>query len=226
MRPVRLIFPIAQFIFLVSFSERISAQVPVVTTEILSGYLLAESNYLVTNRPVVQTDIFLPSPSGVFGDLWYSHQLYEPTKFFGARGDELDLTGGWLGAIGSYLLKAQGAWWQIAGPGNNFGDAKATLSRSLGEWAPFIGVEDQLQIPRDKHIAMVHGGTDVAFRLFAFPFQERITVSWLDVGRLTVADVISTTIEFGAVVARPILRVSTDDRQHGTFATFGLRFVL
>ena len=202
------------------------AQAPVVTTEILSGYLLPESNYLVTNRPVIQTDIFALSASGIFGDLWYSHQLYQPTKFFAAPGDEVDLTGGWIGGFGPYLLKAQAAWWQIAGSGNNFADAKVTLSRNLGDWTPFAGIEDQLIIPRKKHIAMMHAGTDVAFKLFALPFQERLSVSWFDAGRVTVANVIYTTVDLGGVVARPILRLSTDDRQHGAYATFGLRFVL
>ena len=222
----RVICRIGRLLCLIILPGSAVAQTPAVTTEILSGYLLPETNYLVTTRPVVQTDIFLPSGSGLFGDFWYSHQLYQPAKFFAARGDEVDLTGGWLGAIGAYLLKAQTAWWQIAGSGNNIADAKATLSRSFGDWAPFIGVEDEYFIAHDKHVAQLHVGTETGFRLLALPFQERISVTWLDTGRVTVADVLSVTVDAGGLILRPILRASTDDRRHGTYATFGLRFLL
>ena len=150
------------------------------TTEILTGYLLAESNFLVTNRPVIQTDIFVPTQSGFFADLWDSHQLYQPARLFSVPGDEVDLTGGWIGAVGPYLLKAQAAWWDIAGSHNNFGDAKATLSRSFGDWAPFISVEDQNILPRRKNFEYLHGGAEVGFQLFSVPFQERFTLSWED----------------------------------------------
>lgn len=200
------------------------AQTAVVTTEILSGYLLAESNFLVTGRPVVQTDIFVPAEHGLFVDIWDSHQLQEPGKLFGTRGDEVDLTGGWAGPIGDYQLRTQAAWWDIAGSGNNFGDAKATLRRRIGRWTPFAGIEDELLIPRSKHVAFIHLGTEVAFTALALPVQERFTVSWLDVGRVTIANVISTKVDLGAFAASPILRVSTDDRHHGTFATFGFGF--
>ena len=202
------------------------AQAPVVTTEILTGYLLAESNYLVTGRPVVQTDIFLPAENGLFADVWDSHQLRQPGKLFGARGDEVDLTGGWIGPVGDYQLRTQAAWWDIAGSGNNFADAKAALRRRIGMWTPFAGIEDELLIPRRKHIAFVHVGTEVAFTAFRLPIQERFTISWLDVGRVTIANVISTKIGFGTFAASPILRVSTDDRRHGTYATFGFGFQL
>lgn len=202
-----------------------AAQV-VVTTEILSGYLLPESNFLVTARPVVQTDIYVPSVLGLFADIWDSHQLYDPTKLFGAPGDEVDLTGGWIGAIGPWLLRAQAAWWDIAGSGNNFGDAKATLSRSFGDWAPLVGVEDQYIIPRRKHMVYVHGGSDVAFRLFTLPFQERFTLSVESTGRITFADALVTAVNLGGIIARPILRLSADDQNRGPYATFGLRFVL
>ena len=225
MDPVWLI-PGTALVSMLVLPQSAVAQGPEITSEILSGYLLPESNDLVTNRPVIQTDIFALSASGIFGDLWYSHQLYQPTKFFAVPGDEVDLSGGWIGSVGPYLLKAEVAWWQIAGSGNNFGDAKATLSRSLGDWAPFIGIEDQLFIPREKHIAIVHAGTDVAFRLFALPIQEHLSVSWFDAGRVTVADEIYTTADVRGVIVRPILRVSTDDRQGGAYAIFGLRFVL
>lgn len=204
---------------------RAAAQV-VVTTEILSGYLLPESNFLVTGRPVVQTDIYVPSAVGLFADIWNSHQLYDPTKLFGFPGDEVDLTGGWAGTIGPWLLRAQAAWWDIAGSGNNFGDAKATLSRSSGDWAPLVGIEDQYIIPRRKHMVYVHGGSDVAFRLFALPFQERFTLSVESTGRITFADALVTTVNLGGVIARPILRLSADDQNHGPYATFGFRFVL
>lgn len=198
----------------------------VVTTEILSGYLLPESNFLVTGRPVVQTDIYVPSALGLFADIWNSHQLYDPTKLFGAPGDEVDLTGGWVGTIGPWLLRAQAAWWDIAGNGNNFGDAKLTLQRSFGDWAPLVGVEDQYIIPRRKHEFYVHGGTDVAFRLFTLLFQERFTLSVESTGRLTFADVLYTAVNLGGIIARPILRLSGDDERRGPYATFGLRFVL
>ncbi|MDE2473814.1 MAG: hypothetical protein KGO48_02070 [Alphaproteobacteria bacterium] len=202
-----------------------AAQV-VVTTEILSGYLLPESNFLVTARPVVQTDIYVPGVLGLFADIWDSHQLYDPTKLFGAPGDEVDLTGGWIGAIGPWLLRAQAAWWDIAGSGNNFGDAKATLSRSFGDWAPLVGVEDQYIIPRRKHMVYVHGGSDVVFRLFTLPFQERFTLSVESTGRITFADALVTALNLGGIIARPILRLSADDQNRGPYATFGLRFVL
>lgn len=202
-----------------------AAQV-VVTTEILSGYLLPESNFLVTARPVVQTDIYVPGVLGLFADIWDSHQLYDPTKLFGAPGDEVDLTGGWIGAIGPWLLRAQAAWWDIAGSGNNFGDAKATLSRSFGDWAPLVGIEDQYIIPRRKHMVYVHGGSDVAFRLFTLPFQERFTLSVESTGRITFADVLVTAVNLGGIIARPILRLSADDKNRGPYATFGFRFVL
>lgn len=202
-----------------------AAQV-VVTTEILSGYLLPESNFLVTARPVVQTDIYVPGVLGLFADIWDSHQLYDPTKLFGAPGDEVDLTGGWTGAIGPWLLRAQAAWWDIAGSGNNFGDAKATLSRSFGDWAPLVGVEDQYIIPRRKHMVYVHGGSDVAFRLFTLRFQERFTLSVESTGRITFADALVTAVNLGGIIARPILRLSADDQNRGPYATFGLRFVL
>jgi hypothetical protein len=205
--------------------ERAFAQA-VVTTEFLSGYLLPESNFLVTDRPVIQTDIFMPSPIGLFADIWDSHQLYDPTKLFGARGDEVDLTGGWIGAIGPWLLRAQAAWWDIAGSGNNFGDAKATLSRSFGDWAPLVGLEDQYVIPRQKHEFYVHGGTDVVFRLFTLPFQERFTLSLESTGRITFANVLYTAVNLRGIVTRPILRVSADDQNRGPYATFGFRFVL
>ncbi len=202
------------------------AQEPVVTTEILTGYLLAESNYLVTNRPVIQTDLFIPSDTGLFADIWDSHQLYQPGRMFGAHGDEVDLTGGWIGAFGGYQFRSQIAWWDIAGSRNNFGDAKATLRRPIGGFTPFVGVEDEFVIPRNKHIALVHAGSEAAFTLLRLPFQERFTVSWLDVGRVTVANVLSTRIALGAIATSPILRVSTDDRHHGTYATFGFGFRL
>lgn len=202
-----------------------AAQV-VVTTEILSGYLLPESNFLVTARPVVQTDIYVPGVLGLFADIWDSHQLYDPTKLFGAPGDEVDLTGGWIGAIGPWLVRAQAAWWDIAGSGNNFGDAKATLSRSFGDWAPLVGVEDQYIIPRRKHMVYVHGGSDVAFRLFTLRFQERFTLSVESTGRITFADALVTAVNLGGIIARPILRLSADDQNRGPYATFGLRFVL
>lgn len=205
---------------------RAVGQTATVTTEILSGYLLPESNYLVTDRPVIQTDIFVPTAIGVFADIWDSHQLYDPTKLFGAAGDEVDLTGGWVGVIGPWLLRAQAAWWDIAGSGNNFGDAKATLSRSFGDWAPLVGIEDQYIIPRQKHMIYIHGGTDLAFRLFTLPFQERFTLSVESTGRVTFADVLYTAVNLGGIIARPILRFSADDESHGPYATFGLRFVL
>jgi hypothetical protein len=213
--------PVLLAILLALISVNALAQAPVLTTEILSGYLLAESNYLVTGRPVVQTDIFLPSERGLFADIWDSHQLQQPGRLFGATGDEVDLTGGWNGPIGDYQLRAQVAWWDIASSGNNFGDAKLTLRRRFGNWTPLAGIEDELIIPRRKHIAFVHLGTEVAFTAFRLPVQERITVSWLDVGRVTIANVISTKITLGAIAVSPILRVSTDDRNHGTYATFG-----
>lgn len=203
-----------------------AALAAVVTTEVLSGYLLPESNYLVTGRPVVQTDIFLPSEIGLFADIWDSHQLYEPTKLFGVPGDEVDLTGGWTGSVGPYLLRAQVAWWDIAGSGNNFGDAKATLSRSFGDWTPLVGVEDQYIIPRRKHALYVHGGTDVAFRLFTLPFQEHFVVSVESTGRLTFANALVTAVNLNGIIARPILRLSADDQKHGPYATFGVRFIL
>lgn len=198
----------------------------VVTTEILSGYLLPESNYLVTGRPVIQTDIFVPTEPGFFADIWNSHQLYDPTKLFGAAGDEVDLTGGWIGTVGPYLLRAQAAWWDIAGSGNNFGDAKATLSRQFGDWMPIVGIEDQYIIARRKHEFYVHGGTDVAFQLFTLPFQERFTVSVESTGRITFADALITAVNLEGIIARPILRLSADDQSRGPYATFGLRFVL
>lgn len=204
---------------------RAAAQV-VVTTEILSGYLLPESNFLVTGRPVVQTDIYVPSALGLFADMWNSHQLYDPTKLFGVPGDEVDLTGGWAGTIGPWLLRAQAAWWDIAGSGNNFGDAKATLSRSFGDWAPLVGVEDQYIIPRRKHMVYVHGGSDVAFRLFTLAFQERFTLSVESTGRITFADALVTAVNLGGIIARPILRLSADDQNRGPYATFGFRFLL
>jgi len=213
--------------FCVAFAPaRAAAQAATVTTEILSGYLLPESNYLATGRPVIQTDIFVPSAIGVFADIWDSHQLYDPAKLFGARGDEVDLTGGWIDTAGPYLLRAQAAWWDIAGSGNNFADAKAILSRSFGDWAPLIGIEDQYVIPRQKHQIYVHGGTDVAFRLFTLPFQERFTLSVENTGRLTFADLLYTAVNLGGIVARPVLRISADGQNHGPYATFGLRFVL
>lgn len=205
---------------------RAAAQVATVTTEILSGYLLPESNYLVTGRPVIQTDIFIPSPIGLFADIWDSHQLYDPTRLFNAKGDEVDLTGGWIGFIGPYLLRAQAAWWDIAGSANNFGDAKATLSRSFGDWAPLVGIEDQYIVPEKKHLLYVHGGTEVAFRLFALPFQERFTLSVESTGRLTFANALAAAVNLGGIVARPILRLSADDQNRGPYATFGFRFVL
>ncbi|HEX5280866.1 MAG TPA: hypothetical protein VFW28_12380 [Micropepsaceae bacterium] len=205
---------------------RAAAQAAVVTTEVLSGYLLPESNYLVTARPVIQTDIFLPSEIGLFADIWDSHQLSEPTKLFGVPGDEVDLTGGWIGAVGPYLLRAQVAWWDIAGSGNNFGDAKATLSRSFGDWAPLVGIEDQYIIPRRKHELYVHGGTEVAFRLFSVPVQERFTLSVESTGRVTFADAVSAVLNLGGIITRPILRLSADDQNRGPYATFGLRFIL
>lgn len=204
---------------------RAAAQV-VVTTEILSGYLLPESNFLVTGRPVVQTDIYVPSALGLFADMWNSHQLYDPTKLFGVPGDEVDLTGGWVGTVGPWLLRAQAAWWDIAGSGNNFGDAKATLSRSFGDWAPLVGIEDQYIIPRRKHMVYVHGGSDVAFRLFTLPFQERFTLSLESTGRITFADALVTAVNLGGIIARPILRLSADDQNRGPYATFGFRFLL
>lgn len=203
-----------------------AAQAVTVTAEILSGYLLPESNFLVTDRPVIQTDITVSNPIGLFADIWDSHQLYDPTKLFGAAGDEVDLTGGWIGAIGPWLLRAQAAWWDIAGIGNNFGDAKLTLQRSFGDWAPLASVEDQYIIPRKKHEFYVHGGTDVALRLFALTFQERFVFSLESTGRMTFADVLYTAVNLGGIVTRPILRVSADDQNHGPYATFGLRFVL
>lgn len=176
---------------------RTAAQTAIVTTEILTGYLLPESNYLVTDRPVIQTDIYVPTATGLFADIWNSHQLYDPTKLFGVPGDEVDLTGGWIGAIGPYLLRAQAAWWDIAGSGNNFGDAKATLSRSFGDWAPLVGVEDQLIIPRRKHAFYLHAGSDVGFRLFTLPFQERFVVSVESTGRVVFADVLYTQVDLG-----------------------------
>lgn len=217
---------IAAAVYFAILPARALAQTPVVTSEILTGYLLTEANFLVTGRPVIQTDIFVPTASGIFGDIWDSHQLYEPTKLFGARGDEVDLTGGWTGAIGPWLLRAQGAWWDIAGSGNNFGDAKATLSRPFGAWAPFAGVEDEYVIPLQKHELYLHGGTEVAFRLFMLPFQERFTLSWENTGRMTFANVLYGVVDIGGLIVRPILRVSADDRNHGPYATFGLRFVL
>lgn len=203
-----------------------AAQAVTVTTEILSGYLLPESNYLVTGRPVIQTDIFVPTAIGLFADIWDSHQLYDPTKLFGAKGDEVDLTGGWIGTIGPYLLRAQAAWWDIAGSGNNFGDAKATLSRSFGDWGPLVGIEDQYIIPEKKHLLYVHGGTDVVFRLFTLPFQEHFVVSVESTGRLTFANALATALNLGGIIARPILRLSADDQNHGPYATFGFRFLL
>jgi hypothetical protein len=66
---------------------------------------------------------------------------------FGAAGDEVDVTGGWAGGIGEYELRTSAAWRAIAGSGNDFGDAKATSRRRIGDWAPFIGIEDQLNRP-------------------------------------------------------------------------------
>lgn len=205
---------------------RALAQAATVTTEVLTGYLLPESNYLVTGRPVIQTDIFVPSAIGVFADIWNSHQLYEPTKLFGVPGDEVDLTGGWIGTFGPWLMRAQAAWWDIAGSRNNFGDAKATLSRSFGAWAPLAGIEDQYVIPEKKHLLYLHGGTDVAFRLFALSFQEHFVVSVESTGRVTFANALVMAVNLNGIIARPILRLSADDRNHGPYATFGLRFVL
>jgi len=217
---------IAAAICLALMPARAFAQAATVTTEILSGYLLPESNYLVTGRPVIQTDIFVPSAIGLFADIWNSHQLYDPTKLFGAPGDEVDLTGGWIGAIGPYLLRAQAAWWDVAGSGNNFGDAKATLSRSFGDWAPLVGIEDQYIIPRRKHAFYVHAGTDVVFQLFTLPFQEHFVLSVESTGRVTVANALATALNLGGIIARPILRLSADDQNHGPYATFGFRFML
>jgi hypothetical protein len=50
------VWRIAQISSLVLLPGSAVAQLSV-TTEILSGYLLPESNYLVTRRPVIQTDL-------------------------------------------------------------------------------------------------------------------------------------------------------------------------
>jgi hypothetical protein len=217
---------VAAIFFLSVLPADVSAQ-PIITTEIDSGYLLAESNYLVTQRPVVQTDLYMPTANGLFGDLWYSHQLYTPTRLFGARGDEVDVTAGWDGTIGGeYQLRAAAAWWASAGSNNDFGDAKVTLRRPIGDWAPFIGIEDQLIVPRHKHIGIAHVGTDVVFGFFHMPVEEHLSISWFDGGRITIANILSVRASLGGIAMSPILRVSTDDRQRGTQATVGVRFRL
>jgi hypothetical protein len=72
---------------------------------------------------------------------------------------------------------------------------------------------------------LVHVGSDAAFSLFRLPFQEHFAVSWLDVGRVTFANVVSARVTLDGLTASPILRMSTDDRRRGTNATVGLHFL-
>lgn len=70
----------------------------VITTNVRSEYV---DPYGITNtsHPVVQDEVTITSPSGVYVDLWHSHQLARPGVLSYNNGDEIDVSLGWSGTL-------------------------------------------------------------------------------------------------------------------------------
>ena len=65
-----------------------------VRSEYVDPYGITESNH-----PVTQSEVTITSPSGVYLDLWHSHQLSRPGDLSYDLGDEVDATIGWSGTL-------------------------------------------------------------------------------------------------------------------------------
>jgi hypothetical protein len=194
-----------------------------VSVNLGTGYLLDESNYLVTSRPVIQTNLWIPLSADLSFDAWYSHQLYQPTELFAKRGDELDLGGAWQHAYGAYAVRISQAIYLIPGRNNDIVDSRIGVERMVGAFTPFVALENQ-KFMTQLDVLLLHVGARASIPLMSTSIDTSSEISFLSGGTRVWTEEVSTHVKIGAVPFRLYAHASTGNHHTGTNAVAGIGF--
>jgi len=82
-----------------------------VSTKVLSQYL-GSDGAIFHDKPVLQTDVFIQLPRGVYIDFWHSVGL-DGTDMSSDYGDEIDYTLGWSGTLKGFVLDTGVSYFEL-----------------------------------------------------------------------------------------------------------------
>lgn len=192
-----------------------------VSGSLLSGYLLREPAYLVTNQPVVQANAFLPVYAGCYLDVWGSTVIAHPG--FGRHGDEWDFTGGCSHSVSAYdTVSGLVSEYLIAGSHNNILTAKLRYTHQFSDWSAYAEFEQQTHAGGIE-VSIAHLGVTHAFALAGLRFTQDPEVSYFDSGLVTFADTLSLDLTTRGLKWSPTMTFSVPS--HGkTYIVAGVSF--
>jgi|GEM_PF-5757196 len=193
---------------------------PVISVELENGYLIQAPNYLVTEEPVVHTDIFVPLDNGLFLDVLFTTELSNAHPF-DKPGDEIDVTFGGNTTRGAYTLSARTSWYATPESGNDIVLVEAGVSRTFGDWKASTSVEFQDFGGGIDQSAILHLGATGSVNAFGQDVEIDVGVHQYDDGFRTYTGTLTTTVEVAGVALRPRIRFSTAN-EGDSHLTFGI----
>ena len=197
-----------------------SGFVPVVTVELASGYLIQSPNYLVTDEPVIQTNVFVPLTDDLFVGLLHTTELSN-AGLFDKASDKIDVTFGGNIERGAYTLRARTSWYATPGSRNDIVLVEGGVSRAFAEWIGSVSIEFQNFGGGVDNAAILHMGASRVVPLFGQDFTLDAGVHQFDEGYRTYTGTITTYFEVNGVTLRPRIRFSAANEGDSNI-TFGI----